>query len=654
MARVFTFRRTLVQTRKRGHTATGAACYRLALAAESTFTGTDGAPRFYDFTKRRGIGAAGCELPEGESESWRQPLTWTNRIEKVDYRSNSRQFRDDVIGLPHELIAEGKAEEVVAQYAQRIATKWKTPVHWVIHDLHGKNPHAHVMYAGRSVDGEQFAKHRDREQDQRSDPSRGRQSITELHSQFWVKTLRAAGHEASFEPIAETGNAQDHIGPKAWAREKKAIESEVAKAIAEALDPEQTIDAGDTMRAARAATADLTVTDALALDRDPVTAEMIVARKPIRETVPAVALDAPNVEVRTVALAPPQRSAPPIVRHQAPVVTASPIVALAPPQRSAPPIVRHQAPVVTASPIVALAPPQRSAPPIVRHQAPVVTASPIVALAPPQRSAPPIVRHQAPVITASPIVALAPPQRSAPPIVRHQAPVITASPIVALAPPQRSAAPILEHENPVVTAAQPRWLPIPDHIQEAKRKEQREQAARDRLASAITAATAEAVAAKLIESHAGHASAYASFVGPGIGRRASDAAVNQLRPIVKSFEIAKRDRRETARTDRQYFDAVKRAIDGFRQWWRARGWFEQESRGEKLASEIRTATWPTHWRETEELHADSTRKLAEERKRQRAREQKQRDLAQYRPQLVDTAKAAAKRPGSENSGGYDR
>ena len=328
MARVFTFRRTLVQTRKRGHTATGAACYRLALAAESTFTGTDGAPRFYDFTKRRGIGAAGCELPEGESESWRQPLTWTNRIEKVDYRSNSRQFRDDVIGLPHELIAEGKAEEVVAQYAQRIATKWKTPVHWVIHDLHGKNPHAHVMYAGRSVDGEQFAKHRDREQDQRSDPSRGRQSITELHSQFWIKTLRAAGHEASFEPIAETGNAQDHIGPKAWAREKKAIESEVAKAIAEALDPEQTIDAGDTMRAARAATADLTVTDALALDRDPVTAEMIVARKPIRETVPAVALDAPNVEVRTVELAPPQRSAPPIVRHQAPVVTASPIVAL--------------------------------------------------------------------------------------------------------------------------------------------------------------------------------------------------------------------------------------------------------------------------------------------------------------------------------------
>ena len=123
---------------------------------------------------------------------------------------------------------------------------------------------------------------------------------------------------------------------------------------------------------------------------------------------------------------------------------------------------------------------------------------------------------------------------------------------------------------------------------------------------------------------------------------------------MKSFEVAKRDRRETARTDRQYLDAVKRAIDGFRQWWRARGWFEQESRGEKLASEIRTATWPTHWRETEELHADSTRKLAEERKRQRAREQKQRDLAQYRPQLVDTAKAAAKRPGSENSGGYER
>ena len=67
----------------------------------------------------------------------------------------------------------------------------------------------------------------------------------------------------------------------------KAIQSEVAKAITNALDPEQPIDAGDALKVARAATADLTVTDAL--DRDPVTQEMIEARKPIPETAPAVA-----------------------------------------------------------------------------------------------------------------------------------------------------------------------------------------------------------------------------------------------------------------------------------------------------------------------------------------------------------------------------
>ena len=173
MARVFTFRRTLVQTRKRGHTATGAACYRLGLAAESRFTGTDGAPRSFDFTKRHGIGEAGCALPDGAADAWRDPLEWARRIEAVDYRSNSRQFRDDVIGIPRELIAEGNAEQVIAAYAQRIAAKWKTPVHFVIHDEHGKNPHAHVMYAGRSVDGESFARKRDREQDQKPDPNAG-------------------------------------------------------------------------------------------------------------------------------------------------------------------------------------------------------------------------------------------------------------------------------------------------------------------------------------------------------------------------------------------------------------------------------------------------------------------------------------------------
>ena len=87
-------------------------CYRFGLAGRSRFPGRDGQPRDADYTRRRGIDAKGCELPAGADESWSDPLTWANRIEEVDYRSNSRQFRDDVLGIPRVMVEAGQAETV--------------------------------------------------------------------------------------------------------------------------------------------------------------------------------------------------------------------------------------------------------------------------------------------------------------------------------------------------------------------------------------------------------------------------------------------------------------------------------------------------------------------------------------------------------------
>ena len=95
------------------------------------------------------------------------------------------------------------------------------------------------------------------------------------------------------------------------------------------------------------------------------------------------------------------------------------------------------------------------------------------------------------------------------------------------------------------------WLPTPRHIEEARRlkdaqqweaeaKKQRESAARDRLAAAITVDTAEATAVDLIRNHAGDARAFPSFVDQGIGLAASRAAVDQLRPHVKRYHVADR------------------------------------------------------------------------------------------------------------------
>ena len=282
--RVFTFRRTLVQTRKRGHSAVRAAAYRFGLAGESRFAARDGT-HAVDYSNRGGIDRSDCALPDGADESWRDPLTWAHRIEAVDYRKNSRQFRDDVVAIPLEMVRSGQAVTAIATYAQRLARRWRTPVHWVIHDIGGPNPHAHVVYAGRPLDGPgRFAKHRDREQDSVSNPGRGQVSIAELHSQFWIDVGAELGYEFDFSPQGE--RAQTHIGPRAWAVEKKSTTTEFADAIGTALG-DRAPDPRTLHGVATIESDALSVTEARTLDRESSTAAMRRARRPLPIRPPA-------------------------------------------------------------------------------------------------------------------------------------------------------------------------------------------------------------------------------------------------------------------------------------------------------------------------------------------------------------------------------
>ena len=192
----FSFMKTMVQTRAKAHTAIGTVCYRFGLEATSTLDtpvrqwpteeetrAFDAAekqrvaaakaagektqrrrlrpkllrmdpPRHYDFRARVGIETSGCALPEGAAEAWRDPLEWARRIEAADgHRLDSRQCRDDVLGIPIELVRSGFADLAMARQAAKVAELRKTPVHWVIHRPHGAglNWHAHLIYAGTQV-----------------------------------------------------------------------------------------------------------------------------------------------------------------------------------------------------------------------------------------------------------------------------------------------------------------------------------------------------------------------------------------------------------------------------------------------------------------------------------------------------------------------
>ena len=375
MARAFSFLRVMVQTRSRGHSATGAVCYRFALAAQSRFPGRDGTPRTFDYSHRRGIDARGCALPEGASDAWRDPIEWARRIEQVDTRKDARQCRDDVVAIPYEL--RERAEEVLGKYAQALAAEHRTPVHWAVHDLDSDNPHAHVLYAGRRLDGpDAFARKRDTTQDKTTVAEWGRKSIVDLHRAIWKDTCREFGVEIDFRTQGE--HAQKHIGPRAWHQERKAIERETADAIEMALDPTNPLSPDELRETVAAATSGLTVTEAATLDRDPTTDSMIETAKPVREAEPDIVLAHP----------PMREAAPDVVLAHPPMREAAPDVVLPhPPMReAAPDVVLPHPPMREAAPDVVLPhPPMREPKPdVVLPHPPMREPKPDVVIASPQ------------------------------------------------------------------------------------------------------------------------------------------------------------------------------------------------------------------------------------------------------------------------------
>ena len=226
----YSFHRVNVQTRSRKHTAVGAVCYRCGIAGESRFGDKDGHPKIYDYSGRRGIVSSGCALPPGAIPKWTDPLHWVHKIELCDYRKNSRMMRDDVLGIPIELVKAGVAKIAIARYATRIALIRKTPVHYAIHGPNGRNNnfHAHVMYAGRRLEqnGREFQAKRDREQD--------KAALVSTHKEIWKEVCAELGVVVDFSgPVSL--EPKQHLGPKSAALERKACEKEAADRLICAL-----------------------------------------------------------------------------------------------------------------------------------------------------------------------------------------------------------------------------------------------------------------------------------------------------------------------------------------------------------------------------------------------------------------------------------
>ena len=309
----YAFMRTMVQTRSKGHTATGAVCYRKGLAAKSTIPGADGGPRCFDYTRRTGIAATGWAGPPGTDPSWGDPVTWAHRIEAVDKRKNSRQCRDDVVGIPVELVEAGAAEEMVQAYAARLAAEHKTVVHFAVHkpDRGGKNHHAHVLYPGRHVEGTAFSRKRDRTQD--NPGKEGGPDLITRHKAIWSELCRGRGLELDWTSEAPG----HHLGPALCAVKRDRLVEETRETIREtvaASTPGETVPGERTLQTvAEIATRvndGLTVTEMLEREKQ----EALDGRPPPRP-VPAPAAFQPEVlpAAGTPEVLPPVKRSPEVL-----------------------------------------------------------------------------------------------------------------------------------------------------------------------------------------------------------------------------------------------------------------------------------------------------------------------------------------------------
>ena len=171
------------------------------------------------------------------------------------------------------------------------------------------------------------------------------------------------GVEIDFRVQGE--HAQKHVGPRAWHQERKAVELETADAIEMELDPTNPLSPDELRETVAAATSGLTVTEALSLDREPVTESMINASKPSREARPDIVLPHPPTrepKPDIVLPHPPMReAAPDIVLPHPPTREPKPDIVLPhPPMReAAPDIVLPHPPMPEPKPDIVIASPRR-------------------------------------------------------------------------------------------------------------------------------------------------------------------------------------------------------------------------------------------------------------------------------------------------------
>jgi len=214
-----------VISRGKGQSAIASAAYRAGEKLHDLRTG-----EVQDYTRKEAIEHSEIITPD-HAPAWakdREQL-W-NRVEQAERRKDAQLSREVEVALPRELPAEAQ-RDLVRQFVRDEFTSRGMVADINIHCPKagdgGKQPHAHIMLTLRPIEGEDFAKRKDR--------SWNDKDLVEGWRKGWAERVNAAyrqhGHShqvdhRSYERQGKEQVAQVHLGPAAHAMEKRGIATE--------------------------------------------------------------------------------------------------------------------------------------------------------------------------------------------------------------------------------------------------------------------------------------------------------------------------------------------------------------------------------------------------------------------------------------------
>ncbi|WP_353937991.1 MobQ family relaxase [uncultured Sulfitobacter sp.] len=147
--------------RSDGRSVVAAAAYRSGARIERAETGD-----IHDYERKAGVVSADLLTPDGAPEWARDRVSLWNAVEGVERRKNSQLAREIEIALPNEM-TDDEARRLALTWAQDELVSRGMIADVCIHDPEpvpggSRNRHAHILCTVRGLDGDQWAKNKDR------------------------------------------------------------------------------------------------------------------------------------------------------------------------------------------------------------------------------------------------------------------------------------------------------------------------------------------------------------------------------------------------------------------------------------------------------------------------------------------------------------